>query len=135
MRRYCWILRGREAIRHHQCSCVECQRWRAKPNIPKMAELPPTRLRLMKSAFYSTGVDCFGPFLIKRGRSSEKRWGIIFKCLTTHCVHLDLSNMDTDSFLMALRRMVARRGTLKSWQIRAPISEEVIKSYRQLSLP
>lgn len=32
--------------------------------------------------------------------------------MTTRCVHLDLlSNMDTDSFLMALRRMVARRGT------------------------
>lgn len=112
MRRYYWILRGREAIRHHQHSCVECQKWRAKPKIPKMAELPPARLRLMKPAFYSTGVDCFGPFLVKRGRSNEKRWGIIFKCMTTRCVHLDiLSNMDTDSFLMALRRMVARRGT------------------------
>ncbi|KAI2663445.1 Methionine--tRNA ligase [Labeo rohita] len=112
MRRYYWILRGREAIRRHQLSGVECQRWRAKPNIPKMAELPPARLHLMKPAFYSTGVDCFGPFLIKRGRSNEKRWGIVFKCMTTRCVHLDLlSNMDTDSFLMAVRRMVARRGT------------------------
>ncbi|XP_021324376.1 uncharacterized protein [Danio rerio] len=112
MRRYYWILRGREAIRRHQRSCVECQRWRAKPNIPKMAELPPARLRLMKPPFFSTGVDCFGPFLVKRGRSNEKKWGIIFKCMTTRCVHLDLlANMDTDSFLMALRRMVARRGT------------------------
>ncbi|XP_042575337.1 uncharacterized protein LOC122136428 [Cyprinus carpio] len=112
MRRYYWILRGREAIRRHQHSCVECQKWRAKPKIPKMAELPPARLRLMKPAFYSTGIDCFGPFLVKRGRSNEKRWGIIFKCMTTRCVHLDLlSNMDTDSFLMAIRRMVARRGT------------------------
>lgn len=32
--------------------------------------------------------------------------------MTTRCVHLDLlSNMETDSFLMALRHMVARRGT------------------------
>ncbi|KAL1276941.1 hypothetical protein QQF64_023614 [Cirrhinus molitorella] len=51
MRRYYWILRGRETIRRYQRSCVECQRWRAKPTIPKMAELPPTRLRLMKPAF------------------------------------------------------------------------------------
>lgn len=50
IRRYYWILRGREAIRRHQHSCVECQRWRAKPNIPKMAELPHTRLHLMKPA-------------------------------------------------------------------------------------
>lgn len=112
IRRHYWILRGRESVKRHQHSCVECQRWRAKPSIPKMAELPPAKLRLMKPAFYSTGVDCFGPFLVKRGRSNEKRWGIIFKCMTTRCVHLDLlSNMDTDSFLMALRRMIARRGT------------------------
>ncbi|XP_045906634.1 uncharacterized protein LOC123971678 [Micropterus dolomieu] len=37
---------------------------------------------------------------------------IIFKCLTTRCVHLDLlCSLDTDSFLLALRRFTARRGT------------------------
>lgn len=36
----------------------------------------------------------------------------MFKYMTTRCVHLDvLHNMDTDSFLMSLRRFVARRGT------------------------
>ncbi|XP_035235202.1 uncharacterized protein LOC118206521 [Anguilla anguilla] len=112
LRRKFWILRGREAVRRHQRSCPECQKWRAKPIIPKMADLPPCRLRLMKPPFYSTGVDCFGPFQIKRGRVTEKRWGIVFKCMTTRCVHLDvLHSMDTDSFLMSLRRFVARRGT------------------------
>ena len=46
------------------------------------------------------------------GRRLEKRWGIIFKCLTTRAVHLDLlTNIDADSFLKALRRFIARRGT------------------------
>ncbi|CAM4718193.1 unnamed protein product [Leuciscus chuanchicus] len=107
-----WILQGREAVRRHQRSCPECQKWRAKPAIPKMADLPPCRLCLLKPPFYSTGVDCFGPFQVKRGRSTEKRWGIVFKCMTTRCIHLDvLPNMDTDSFLMSLRRFVARRET------------------------
>lgn len=76
-----------------------------------MADLPPFRLRLFKPAFHSTGVDCFGPFIIRVGRRSEKRWGVIFKCLTTRAVYLDLlSSIDTDSFLMALRRFVSRRG-------------------------
>lgn len=49
--------------------------------------------------------------LIKVGRRTEKRWGILFKCLTTRAVHLDLLvNMDVDSFLMSLRRFIARRG-------------------------
>lgn len=112
MRRNLWVLRGREAIRKQQHLCKECQKWKSKPVVPKMADLPPVRLRLHKPPFYSTGMDCFGPFQIKIGRRCEKRWGVIFKCLTTRSIHLDLlTSIDTDSFLMALRRFVARRGT------------------------
>lgn len=51
-------------------------------------------------------------FLIKIGRRTEKHWGIVFECLTTRAVHLDLlPSLSTDSFLMALRRFIARRGT------------------------
>ncbi|XP_067294186.1 uncharacterized protein [Pseudorasbora parva] len=111
MRRKYWILRGREAIRQHQRNCLGCRQWRGQPSIPRMADLPPSRLRLLQPAFYSTGVDCFGPYFIKIGRRQEKRWGIIFKCLTTRSVYLDLLyQMDTDSFLMALRRFISRRG-------------------------
>ncbi|XP_065102634.1 uncharacterized protein [Paramisgurnus dabryanus] len=112
LRRYYWILRGRQAIKKHQRECVECQKWRAKPIVPIMADIPSARLRLNQPPFFSTGVDCFGPFIVKIGRRSEKRWGIIFKCLTTRCIHLDLLNsIDSDAFLLALRRFIARRGT------------------------
>lgn len=111
IRRTYWILRGRQAIKKHQHQCVDCRRWRASPSTPKMADLPSSRLRLYKPPFWSTGVDCFGPYTIKIGRRREKRWGIIYKCLTTRCVHLDLlPSLDTDSFLMSLRRFIARRG-------------------------
>lgn len=44
-------------------------------------------------------------------RRTEKRWGIIYKCLTTRAVYLDLlGNIDTDAFLMLLRQFIARRG-------------------------
>lgn len=111
LRRTVWILRGREAVKRHQHSCMDCRRWRANPASQQMADLPPARLRLFKPAFYSTGMDCFGPFWIKIGRRREKRWGILFKCLTTRAVHIDLlTSIDTDSFLMAFRRFIARRG-------------------------
>uniref|UniRef100_UPI00358FBE36 uncharacterized protein n=1 Tax=Myxine glutinosa TaxID=7769 RepID=UPI00358FBE36 len=107
------IRRGREAIRRHQHQCHECRRWHANPEVPRMADLPPARLRLYKPAFYSTGVDCFGPFTIKIGRRTEKCWGIIFKCLTTHSVHLGLlEGLDADAFLISVRRLIARRGKL-----------------------
>ncbi|KAI2664192.1 hypothetical protein H4Q32_002333 [Labeo rohita] len=113
MRRTFWILRGREAIRHVRHLCKDYRRWMAKPSVPKMSDLPVARLRLHKPAFYSTGVDCFGPFQVKLGRRSEKRWSIIYKYLTTRAVHLDLlHSLDSDSFLMSLRRFIARRGTV-----------------------
>ena len=76
-----------------------------------MADLPKSRLRLHKPPFYSTGMDCFGPMNVKIGRRQEKRWGLLFKCMTTRAVHLDIVEyMDTDHFLMAFRRFVSRRG-------------------------
>lgn len=39
LRKY-WILHGREAVKRHQHSCPDCQRWRASPVVPKMADLP-----------------------------------------------------------------------------------------------
>ncbi len=76
-----------------------------------MSDLPLFKLRLFKPPFWSTGMDCFGPFNVKIGRRTEKRWGILFKCQTTRCLHLDLlTSLDVDSFLMALRRFISRRG-------------------------
>ena len=134
MRRKFWVLRGREAIRMHQHRCFDCRKWRAKPQVPKMADLPPARLRLFKPPFYSTGMDCFGPMLVKIDRRTEKRWGIIFKCMTTRAIHLDLLNhMDTDAFLMALRRFTARR--MSYFLTVGPISRVAATNFRRHSAP
>ncbi|XP_022079226.1 uncharacterized protein LOC110973069 [Acanthaster planci] len=112
LRRRFWIIRGRQSIRSLQSRCEGCIRRRGKPSIPKMADLPPSRLRIGKPAFYSTGVDCFGPFTVSLGRRSEQRWGIIWKCMTTRAVYLDLlDSLDADAFLMAFNRFRSRRGT------------------------
>ena len=77
-----------------------------------MADLPPARLRIGKPPFYSTGVDCFGPFTVTIGRRTEQRWGIIWKCLTTRAVYLDLlDSLDADTFLLSFSRFRSRRGT------------------------
>ena len=100
-------------MKRHQSSCPDCHRWRSKPKVPLMADLPPARLRLLSPPFHSTGVDCFGPFMVNIGRRTEKRWGVIFKCMTTRAVHLELLNsLNTDAFLLALRRFISRRGKL-----------------------
>lgn len=84
-----WIVSGRKAVHQHQCSCAECQRWRAQPAVPKMADLPSAHLEIHKPAFCSSSVDCFTPMAVTVVKCQGKRLGVIFKCLTTRAVHLD----------------------------------------------
>ncbi|XP_058448759.1 uncharacterized protein LOC131428730 [Malaya genurostris] len=57
------------------------------------------------------GVDYFGPMTVSVGRRSEKRWGVIATCLTVRAIHLEVAHsLTTDSCIMALRNVIARRG-------------------------
>lgn len=76
-----------------------------------MGELPYARLSHHNRPFTFCGLDYFGPMLVTVGRRHEKRWGVIFTCLTTRAVHLELAaSLDTNSTIMSLRRMMSRRG-------------------------
>ena len=77
-----------------------------------MADLPADRVTPEKPPFSFVGVDCFGPFLVKKGRSQVKRYGVLYTCLVTRAVHIEVAySMDTDSFINSMRRFIARRGT------------------------
>ena len=91
--------------------CITCEKINGRPCQQKMGDLPTSRLAVGDVPFTNTGVDCFGPFLIKRGRSEVKRYGCLFTCMTTRAIHIEvLESLDTDSFLNALRRIISRRG-------------------------
>ncbi len=67
-------------------------------------------------AFQYTAVDAAGPFYTKmpRGHARCKRYLLVFTCCTFRCTHLEmLTALDTDSFLLAFERFVARRGKPK----------------------
>ncbi|XP_071827004.1 uncharacterized protein [Apostichopus japonicus] len=106
-----WLLNGRTAVKSVVSKCVICRKILARPSCQIMAALPSERVSSDKPLFSFVGVDYFGPFEAKRGRSTVKRFGCIFTCLSSRAVHLEVcESLDADSFLNAFRRFVARRG-------------------------
>ena len=80
----------------------------------KMADLPVERCTEVPPFTYC-GVDMFGCYLIKGRRSQLKRYRVLFTCFTCRAIHIEVTNaLDTDSFIIALRRFMAKRGAVRS---------------------
>lgn len=62
----------------------------------KIGDLPKERNLPDHPPFTKTGVDSFGPIIVK-GRGRVKRHGVIFTCL------------DTDACIYALHRLISKR--------------------------
>ncbi|CAB3250196.1 unnamed protein product [Arctia plantaginis] len=106
-----WVTCIRPTVKAVVARCQHCRVQRAQPNPPKMGDLPLVRLTTTRRAFVNCGIDYFGPMEITIGRRREKRWGVLFTCLTTRAVHLELAaSLSSDSAILALRRLIARRG-------------------------
>ena len=63
-----WIVRVRPVIKKIISLCVICQKLRGRPGIPSKADLPGYRVTPNGPSIADVGIDCFGPFLVKRGR-------------------------------------------------------------------
>lgn len=79
-----------------------------------MADSPESRIT-PAFAFSRTGVDFFGPTLIKekkdRNRTFLKAYGCVFVCMATKAVHIEVaSDLSTDGFLACFRRFISTRG-------------------------
>ena len=114
LRQKYWILDGRAAVRAAWSRCSICRLNRAKPVQPQMGPLPACRLGIRERPFTYTGVDYFGPMTVSNKRRQEKRYGVVFTCLTTRAIHLELAtSLTTDACMMATQRFTGRRGRPK----------------------
>lgn len=83
-----------------------------------MADLPADRLT-PEPPFTTVGLDVFGPWTImtrhtRGGSAKSKRWAVLFTCMSTRAVHIELlETMSTDSFINALRRFFSIHGPVK----------------------
>ena len=106
------ILKLRSSLRSIKSNCVTCIKFRAATIQPIMADLPVERLAYHSPLFTNTGVDYFGPFYVTVRRTTKKRWGFLFTCLTTRAVHVGINpSMDASSCVMGVEWFVSRRGT------------------------
>ena len=108
-----WIINGNAAVRRFISRCVRCRYLRGTAGEQKMANLPISRVEPAPPFSYCA-VDCFGPWYVKEGRREVKRYGTLFTCMASRAIHIEVAHsMETDSFLQALRRVIARRGPIR----------------------
>lgn len=117
LRRRYWITGANTAVRKIITECCFCRRHNAKMMEQKMGDLPKERILPNHPPFTNVGVDYFGPIDVKRGRGTVKRYGVIFTCLSSRAVHLEVANsLDTDACINVLRRFICRRGQVSHIQ-------------------
>ncbi|XP_059049504.1 uncharacterized protein LOC131844595 [Achroia grisella] len=105
-----WITGVRRLVKNVVSKCIICKRYKAKHYQVPEPPLPADRLKTA-APFEVTGIDLAGPLFLK---SKEKCWIVLFTCAVYRAVHLELTeSLSTNSFLMALRRFIARRGRVK----------------------
>ena len=125
-----WITNLNSLVKSVIGKCVSCKKLRGCSGIQFMSDLPADRVE-PSPPFTYVGIDLFGPFLVKERRSELKRYGVMFTCLSCRGVHLECANfMTTDSFILALRRFLSRRGKVR--EIRSDNGSNFIGAKREL---
>ncbi|XP_040908610.1 uncharacterized protein LOC121191510 [Toxotes jaculatrix] len=113
-----WIIGSKRLVSSVIHKCVTCRKLRGRLEEQKMADLPADRLT-PEPTFTTVGLDVFGPWFImtrrtRGGSATSKRWAVLFTCMSTRAVHIELiETMSTDSFINALRRFFSIRGPAK----------------------
>ena len=80
LREQFWIPRTRSTVRSSIRTCFGCRNRQAGRMTQIMAGLPKMRVSPYEPPFTRTGMDYFGPMLVKRRRYGVKRWGALFIC-------------------------------------------------------
>lgn len=88
-------------------NCVQCSTLRGTLLHQKLVDLPKDRVE-ETTVFTNCDFDCFGPFTVKDGHTELKRYGLIFTCMNSRGIHLELlDDMTTDTFINGLRSFIA----------------------------
>ena len=102
-----WIIFGIGSVKHYIAECGECALRKAKP----MADLASFRVTIANKPFQICGTDFLGPILYRQNRSECKAWALLFTCLSTRCLHVEIvTGLDLNNLLLAFLRFTNLRG-------------------------
>ncbi|XP_064470382.1 uncharacterized protein LOC135385136 [Ornithodoros turicata] len=105
-----WVIKGRQSVKYALYQCLFCRRLKTRPCTEQEAPLPADRVT-QQLAFEVVGVDFAGPLYYRTAEGQRKAYVALFTCTVTRAIHLELvSDQSFGTFLMAVRRFVARRG-------------------------
>ena len=113
VRRKYWVPSLYKLAKYVRKMCIKCRILDKKLCEQEMGKLPLERLK-PSPPFYYTGLDLFGPIYVKdtvKKRVRMKVYGVIFNCLTTRGIYLDITcGYDAENFMMVLRRFISIHG-------------------------
>ena len=99
-----WIICGISVINSAIFKCVTCCKLIGKIGEQMMADLPKNRFKEVPPFTYCV-VGMFEPFTVRVNRSDMKRYGVMFNCLVSWTVHIEVTyGLDTNLFIQTLRR-------------------------------
>ena len=132
-----WIIGVKRLINSVLRKCVICKKLRGKACVQQMADLPKDRVT-PSPPFSFVGIDAFGPWPVtfrrtRGGVAQSKRWALIFACLVTRAIHLEvIEELSSSSFINAWRRFIALRGPVQ--QVRSDRGTNFIGATQDLSM-
>ena len=108
-----WIVYEISSDRRYLRECVKCAMRKAKSFRQLMADLPACRVTATNKSFKYCGVDYLGPYFYRRNRSNCKCWDLLYTCLCTRCIHVEIvTSLDLNEFLLAFSRITNLQGAV-----------------------
>ena len=106
-----WILKGRQTVKKVIKTCVVCNKLEGMPYPSTITPDLPSFRTSEDPPFCHTGIDFAGPLYTRDCSGKEKAYICLFTCCSTRAIHLELTpDLSVNSFLLAFRKFVARRG-------------------------
>jgi len=113
------IIHGKKVIQQVLKNCPHCIRELAQERKLPFNRLPDARIQTpgeppCAQVFRDVGIDFAGPYYTRqgRGRPKKKRWILLFVCMKTRALHLEMTPGESATdFINAMQRFISRRGT------------------------